>query len=132
MVEITPDIELLISQWDQAKKQSDYWTTQEATLRQQLFRHLVPQPTVGRNTVKLTHGMAAICEYRVNYKLHVDILPTLPTELVTKFVEFKPTLNKSSWLNLTDNERKTCADAVTETPGMPALELKQASKVRKW
>jgi hypothetical protein len=120
----------LITAWYEAEKNAKAWAEQERDLRQRIVATAFPSPTVGTNKTRIDHGMALIGTVRINYKIDQEELSRCPPELVEKIIKLKPSLIESAWKSMTDNERKVFADAITETPGLPALELKPASKVR--
>lgn len=123
----------LITRWFEAKKQLEAWTHRERELRQELVQLAFDGATVGEtHNLRVDHGMALVAKLPINYTVDGDELGKCPPELINQFIRWKPTLIEPAWRKATDNERKTFADVVTEKPGMPQLELKKASSIRKW
>jgi hypothetical protein len=126
------DLTALLTEWHNANLQAERWAEIEKDLRRRIFDHAFPKPKVGRNLLKMDHNMVLEGTYRINYKLDANELMRIPNELQQKFVSYTPKVKEKGWLSLTDNERKTCADVVTETPGLPALEIKKQDSIKKW
>jgi hypothetical protein len=129
------ELDALLTKWDEAKKAADYWTTLEKALRQQIFTSQFPVPVIGTNKAKINHGMALIGTYKINYKIDKPVMDSMLKEpelqaLVHQVVNFEPKIREGELKKLTDNERGQIAAMLTETPGMPTIELKPASKVR--
>lgn len=130
------DIDAKMAEWHEATNQLAHWKEQENALRLEIFNWAFPTPVKGKgNKTKITHGMALIGDYRLNYKIDRSELDmALKDEaiepIIREIVTFDPKVSGSKFEGLSDNEKKTVAPLITVTPGTPGLELKPANKVR--
>lgn len=129
------DLDSVLTQWDEAKRNADLWTVKERTLRQQIFNHMFTDPKVGTNKVRISHGMALIGDYKINYRIDRPLLESMGSDpelqpILAQFISYKPEVRDGAWRSLSDNERKRVAAAITEVPGLPGLEIKPQNKVR--
>lgn len=129
------DLDDLITEWHKIKSELDHLVLKERELRTELFKRAFPKPTRGTNKIKISHGMALIGDYRLNYTVDRAILddhlqnPEI-APIIHEVINFQPMVREGAFYKLGDNSRKLIADMITEKPGLPGLEIKAASKVR--
>lgn len=126
-----------LDKWFEAKKNAEYWVEQERTLRKDVFGYAFAFPKPGKkNKLKIEHGMALIGDYKLNYKIDQPALTDarsageIPNATINQVISWTPKIRDAQFEAL-DNEMKVkFAAFVTIEPGLPGLEVKEASKVR--
>ena len=131
----SPIPDALISEWDDAVAKADYWKEKELELRLKIFGTAFPTPKVGANKIRINYGMALVGTHRINYKVDKPAILTMYNQdnvrpIVDKVINFRPEVKEGEYKKLTPDDLKLIAEAITETPGTPALEVKSASKLR--
>lgn len=132
----SPIADSLVTEWQEAAKQSDYWQQREKELRVQLFKLGFPKPEYGTNKIRISHGMALIGDYRMNYRIDRPLLESASSEpslrpLLDRVVAYRPEVRPGEFRKLTKPELLQVAAIITETPSpTPGLELKPQNKVR--
>ena len=127
-------VKVLVNLWTVAETNAEVWKGYENSLRKVLFDTSWPQPERGRNFARLPDGMALVGTYKINYRIDPAGLSAarefIPLELFQSVIEYKPSIKATPYRELTPEQHRLFADFVTETPGMPDLEVKPASKIR--
>lgn len=127
-------LDVLLTDWHEAEKQKNYWVEKERILRQQIFERAFAQPKIGTNKVRISHGMALIGDYRINYRIDQAALEAsrgfIPPETFDAVVNYRPEIRNSAYRKLEPKTQLLFSPFVTETPGTPGLEIKPANKVR--
>lgn len=127
-------LDALLTLWHNATFNSEHWTLIEKDLRKAIFDNAWPTPERGRNLLRINHGMALVGEYKINYKIdHPGLLNAkdfIPEQLFAQVIEYKPYVRGGAYRSLVPDEQRLFAEFITETPGMPGLEIKPANKVR--
>lgn len=129
------DMEAALTAWDEAKRNMDAWTIKERALRQQIFAVAFPEPKVGTNKLKISHGMALIGDYRINYRIDKPLLEAMANDpkivpVIAEVIAYRPEVKDGAWRKLPTTDKMLIAEAITETPGLPGIELKPQNKVR--
>lgn len=126
----------LITEWIEAARQFDYWQRREKELRVQVFGLAFPTPTYGTNKIKISHGMALIGDYRMNYRIDRPLLQAAQEEagmrpVLEKVITYRPEVRAAEFRKLDPAELLLVGPMITETPSpSPGLELKPQNKVR--
>ena len=119
--------------WDTAKTELAKWKAKEMLLRLKIFKTVFPEPKEGTNSYTLPSGYTL----KGGYKLSRDIDPG---ELFARQEQFReagisdgiikrvPTLVKTEYNKLTDEQRKVFDNALIIKPGTPTLEIFEPSK----
>lgn len=126
----------LITEWQEATKLSDYWQQREKELRVQIFNLAFANPEPGTNKVRISHGMALIGDYRMNYRIDRPLLEEARKDrndrlVLDRVISYRPEVRPGEFRKLSPEEHKTVGQIITETPSpSPGLELKPQNKVR--
>lgn len=126
-------------QWYKSTEELAKAKLREATLRARVFRHMVPVPVEGMNTIELdTHPlMAGIpptgyvfkAQHVISRNIDEGALTTLSPKfkealiVVDKLVKRKPELAVGEYRKLTEEQRKLFDQALIVKPGSPQLEI---------
>lgn len=126
------DLDKDLSEWKKAEQQAKQWADRELELRNKIFARCFPNPVPGtkENKFKLPLGYTLVGDYRLNYKVDRALLNAAMAEpeirpIIDEIITFDPRVSGSKFRGLSDNERKMISAMITETPGTPALEIKQ-------
>lgn len=128
-------LEPTITKWFKVKQQLDKLMVEEKNLRLEIFNVAFPAPERGTNKIKISHGMALVGDYRLNYKVDRALLDNMLSDpeaepLIREVIDFRPGVRAGEWEKMSDNEKKILAPMITETPGTPGLDVKPQNKVR--
>ena len=123
-----------LARWHVVKAEAAAAASEEVTLRKELFGEAFPNPIEGskENKCELGDGYILQGDYKINRRVDESALPTvrekLSHDVFDKVIKFKASLNKAGFNSLTAEQKAIFADAVIETPGTPALEIKQPKR----
>lgn len=124
----------LLTEWADAKRNADAWTVREKALRNEIFTLAFPTPIPGTNKVRIDFGMALIGDYRINYQIDKAAMEAsrgfIPGEVFDSVINFRPEVRDGAWRKLSDENKKLFGPFITEKPGTPGLEVKPQNKVR--
>jgi hypothetical protein len=129
-------IENLITAWTLASKECAKWSAEEMRLRKELAELLFPNPVEGANNkVRVGHGKAIQMTHKINRSVDKKVLDELRQKpniapLIAEVVRYKPELEVKKFKELSADDIKLLAPAITEKPGAPTLELKDENKIR--
>lgn len=105
--------------------------TRELELRKALFARSFPTPTEGsaNNKLPLAEGWILQGDYKINRSVDEAVVSALykgdnTRALAERVFRWKPELNLKEYNALSPEDKLLVADAVTEKPGTPALEIK--------
>lgn len=131
--EQTPDMmttEQLTTDWWAASQALDALKVRELALRVELFKRQFPSPVEGsaENKVPLGGGYILQADHKINRNVDEAVVSALmkgdnTRPLAEKVFRYKPELVLKAFRDLSDEEKKIVADAVTEKPGTPALKI---------
>lgn len=131
--EQTPDMmttEQLTTEWWAASQALDTLKVRELALRVELFKRQFPSPVEGsaENKVPLGGGYILQADHKINRNVDEAVVSALmkgdnTRPLAEKVFRYKPELVLKAFRDLSDEEKKIVADAVTEKPGTPALKI---------
>jgi hypothetical protein len=129
-------LDILLTKWYALAAEVKAATEAEMTLRKLIFDNAFPTPKKGRNLKRISHGMALVGTYKVNFSIDRPGLETarefIPLELFQTVIEYSPRVKESAFNDLGDNERPLFSDFITMKPGAPSIELKPQKSIRKW
>lgn len=129
-------IENLITKWIEADRECAKWSAEEMRLRKELAEALFPNPVEGANNkVRVGHGKAIQMTHKINRRVDKKVLDELREKpniapLIADVIKYKPELEIKKFKELSADDVKLLAPAITETPGAPSLELKDENKIR--
>lgn len=131
--EQTPDMmttEQLTTEWWAASQALDTLKVRELALRVELFKRQFPSPVEGsaENKVPLGGGYILQADHKINRNVDEAVVSALmkgdnTRPLAEKVFRYKPELVLKAFRDLSEEEKKIVADAVTEKPGTPALKI---------
>jgi hypothetical protein len=131
--EQTPDMmttEQLPTEWWAASQALDALKVRELAMRNELFKRQFPNPVEGsaENKVPLGEGWILQADHKINRNVDEAVVSALmkgdnTRPLAEKVFRYKPELVLKAFRDLSDEEKKIVADAVTEKPGTPALKI---------
>lgn len=129
------DLNEMLAAWYDAEQKASYFKVLELELRNKLFALAFPTPELGTNKIKLDHGKALVATYKMNYRIDQALMESMRKEpellpIIEQVVAYSPKLRDGAFNKLSDNERGQIAAFVTETPATPALEIKDAARLR--
>jgi len=129
-------VQSLLNEWHTAAAELSTLKIREEQLRRAIFAEAFEQPVPGPgNKVKIGHGMALVAKLPINYRIDQPALEAMRNEntipLIEAVIAYKPSVREGAFKDLSKDERLLFADVITESPGLPSLEIKSASKV-KW
>lgn len=126
-----------LDEWYEAKKNAEYWVNKEKDLRKGIFGYAFPFPKPAKkNKIKIEHGMALIGDFKQNYKVDQPALADaraageIPMATINQVVSWYPKVREAQFEALDDKNKLLFSAFVTIEPGLPGLEVKEASKVR--
>lgn len=127
-------LETLLTMWDTANTNATLWKEAENSLRKAIFNNAWPSPTRGRNLLRIGHGMALVGDYKINYRIDQPGLENardfIPLELFQQIIEYKPSVKAGPYRELAPEQQRLFHEFITETPGLPGLEIKPQAKIR--
>lgn len=126
-------------EWYKCQEELGKLKSKEAMLRQRVFRHMVPNPEEGTNSVELdTHplfagmqptGYVLKAAYKINREVDDGALTVLTTKLVEakinieKLIKRKPSLAVGEYRKLTKEEQQLFDQVLIVKPGAPDLDI---------
>lgn len=119
-----------LSQWFEAAQQLAKWKDLENKLRVKIFGDAFTNPREGTNKFALADGWVMNGTYVINRKVDVASLKNLGDEFAESKIptdalfKYEPTLVKSAYNLLTDEQRLLVDRALIIKPGTPQLEIK--------
>lgn len=129
-----PTISTDLDEWFNAVQQAALWKVREMDLRMKIFNKAFPSPTPGTNKAKLPHGKALVADYKLNYKIDQPGLEAakflIPPNVFDSVISYKPDLRPGAYRDLEREHKLLFAPFITETPGSPKLEIKDAARIR--
>lgn len=133
-----------VFEWYECTEQLTKLRQREALLRARVFRHLVPTPVEGMNTVELaklpmfagipTEGYVLKAQHVIRRDVDEGLLVVLQPQftekkiLVDKLIKRKPELVVSEYRKLTDEERQLFDQALIVKNGSPQLDIVRPKK----
>jgi len=129
------DLDEMITEWFNLSEQVSKLIVHERELRTEIFKRAFPNPERGTNKIRISHGMALVGDYRLNYTVDRPLLEEKLADakiapIVHEIINFQPNVREGAFYKLSDEDRNLVADMITEKPGTPGLEIKSAAKVR--
>lgn len=128
------ELDALLTRWHEAGKNAAAWSEIELKLRNQIFAMMFPNPERGTNKARINHGMALVGDYRINYKIDKAALEAtrsiISPAIFDAVISYRPEVKAGGWNKLGEDDKKLFGPVITETPGTPGLEIKDASKMR--
>jgi hypothetical protein len=119
-----------LAEWQVLTRLASELKDREMELRKDLFAGAFPTPTEGSNKHTLPDGRIVKGTYKISRMVDqasvVSVQRKLREDLGTKADDLFPTkfgLDKKVLDSLTDEQKAIAADAYTEKPGAPALEI---------
>ena len=137
--EIDPELNDLLTRWVAADKAATQWTAIEKELRQAIFNRCFPEPADGTgNLFRLPFDKTLVGDYRINYTVDRGLLDAIMKDagsnikpLVEQIIAFEPRVKPGEVKKLSDEEKLLVAPLLTAKPGLPGLEFKTTSKMRR-
>lgn len=129
--------EKLITDWVKADTERAKWVAREMELRKQLFGDLFPNPVEGAgNKIRVGHGKAIQATHKINRTIDRAMHDELRkmdnvAPIIAEVVKYTPELKIREFKLLAKESILAIAPMITEKPGSPTLELKDANKI-KW
>lgn len=131
------EIERLLNEWYPMKAKLDELKVAEAAIRKQIFDLAFPAPEYGTNKARISHGMALVATHKANYKIDRPALETTlqsagdnERAVIDSVISYKPEVRDGAFRALTADDINVVAGFITQTPGLPSLEVKPQNKVR--
>ncbi len=134
----------VLSQWENAKRQLDYWKAEEMRLRVQYADLVKDESKIGSTqTIELANDYKAKLKIPQNYGLIKDndaineALDAIENRtpqgklLAERLVKWKPELSKSEYDKLPEEDKKLFAPVVEVKEGTPTLEIVEPPKKKK-
>lgn len=140
MVDVTQETAVTmddVKKWFLLKQQLAEVKAAEAMLRSRIFKHFVPAPVEGTNTVPLNDGTGA--ELKAVHVINRDVDQgelealreamfaegsNLPQLHLDQLVRWKPEVVMSEYRKLPDAERQVFERALIIKPGSPQMDIK--------
>lgn len=105
----------------------------ELELRKKIVSALFPDPVEGTNRLFTEDGFEVYMKYTINRKLDEAALPAVMQQLpedsnarvLDVLITYKPQLVLSGFRELPEDQAKIFAQALTEEPGTPQLEIQK-------
>jgi len=117
--------------WYRVDQQLSAVKVRELELRKALFARSFPAPVEGsaQNKKDLSEGWILQGDYKINRSVDDAVVSALmkgdnTRALAERVFRYKPELNLKEYKGLSPEDKKLIADAVTEKPGTPSLEVK--------
>lgn len=137
--ELDADLNDLLTRWVAADQEATKWTAIEKQLRQSIFNRCFPEPADGTgNLFRLPFDKTLVGDYRINYTVDRGLLDVIMKDatsnvkpLVEQIIAFEPRVKPGELKKLTDDDRLLVAPLLTARPGLPGLEFKTTSKMRR-
>lgn len=127
----------LLNEWYPLRDELDALKTKESALRRQIFELAFKDPKFGTNKARISHGMALIATHKANYRVDRPALETVlqnagdnERALIDSVISYKPEVRDGAFRALAVEDANIIANFVTQTPGLPTLEVKPQNKVR--
>ena len=129
------NLDAMITEWYELAEKLNPLIQRERELRTAIFKQAFPEPNRGTNKVRISHGMALVGDYRLNYTVDRPLLQEKLNDpaiapIIHEIINFSPLVREGAFYKLSDEDRSLVADMITEKPGTPGLEIKPANKVR--
>lgn len=118
-------MEILISEYLEARSQLNFWKKREADLRIKLVNRLFPNATEGTYTYN-DNNLKIKGKFGVNVNLNTKMFEEQSinmSEEELSCVTYKPTLSFPKFKNLSDTDKEYLALCVTISPAMPSVEI---------
>lgn len=136
---LSAKLNTLLTEWTAAESAASLATAKEKELRQQIFDLCFPAPVKGSgNQYHLPFDRTLVGDFRTNLSADKEMALAILADkksnirpIVEKVIKWKPEVSKAEFSALSDEERNLLGDLITEKPGLPALEIKVTSKLRK-
>lgn len=137
---IDPELESILNSWVEAQKAASQWTAREKELRQSIFNRLFPEPIEGANNFKrLPFDKTLVGDYRINYTADKGLLDAEIAlgkksnlrPLIDQVINWRPEVRAGELNKLGTEDKRALAPFITSKPGLPALEFKTTSRMRK-
>jgi len=118
-----------LSYWEKLARQLSQIKTEEITLRKRIFEVMFPDAGEGTNTHPLANDYVLKASYPFTRDIDEGALAAMQDELkaanvpMDTLVKYKPTLSKSTYNKLTEEQRKLVDQFIICRPGSPALEI---------
>ena len=115
-----------LARWQELQITIKNLQAEERSLRDGLFRGTFKRPTEGVNKTTLPDGRELKGTHKLNRNVVQDAVSAVPAPLRKKVFKTTHALVLSAYRNLDKDEQKTVDKALTITPGLPTLEIKEA------
>ena len=119
-------------EWDAAKKALVAAKAAEAEARREVAALFFPEPVEGTNVAPLGNGWEVVLKVRYNVAVDEELFDELlkkarlKPEIAETLDDWQWNLKRSAFEALPDAKKDILAPAVTYTPGMPSLEIREA------
>ena len=136
---IHPDLNIEIEPEEVKQEEINHWFTidaelaklksEEAILRNKIFKYFFRNPVEGTNKVPLDKGWVLKATLPINRKVQIELLTAMDLELraagipMDDLVVRKPELSVTSYRKLTDEQVKLFDRILEIKPGSPQMEI---------
>ena len=123
---LTPE---LLASWYEMADQLKSLRASEALLRKSIFKKAFPNPKEGTNKYELDDGYVLSGKYALTRSVDEGAYSSILDNLyeakikVDKLVKFKPSISKSEYSRLTDEQRDLFDQCLVIKPGSPSLDI---------
>lgn len=137
---LSPELNQLLTEHKQAETLASQWTARERELRQAIFNYCFPKPVEGTgNLYRLPFDKTLVGDYKINYMvdrglLDAEIKKGLTSNVrpvIDKVISFDPKVRPGELKKLEREDLLLISPLITAKPGLPALEIKTTSKMRR-
>ena len=127
----------LLTAWNAAKTNADYWVGEEMRLRKLIAEQEFPEPKRGRNPKRIDHGMALVLTHKFNYSVdRAGVTAAMKADnmrpLIEEVISWSPKVSDAKFEGLDDESKNLFDGIITQKPASPALEIVPQSKIKKW
>lgn len=137
---IAPDLSAKLTAWLHAQDLASQWKAEEEKLRREIFATAFPEPKEGTdNLLNLGYDRTLVGDNRTNFTVDRGLLDDIMKQpksgnlrvLVEKVIRFDPKVRDGEFKKLSHEDKLALADLLTQRPGLPSLEIKTTSRMRK-
>lgn len=125
-----------LEQWYSCQQELKLLKAKEALLRSRIVKHYFPNPKEGTNKQTLPDGYILHMTHVINRDVDQSVLDAMKDQFlerkipVAHLIVYKPSLSKSIYNTLTEDEKLFFDNALISKPGSASLEIKAPPKPR--